>query len=56
MDRLGGFGRGCCSPSARGITIHDFITILCHVGFSSCLSITANLSQTNSLAFQGNKI
>ncbi len=22
------------SPSTRGITIHDFIKILCHVGFS----------------------
>ncbi len=33
----GGGGAGvmwCCPPSARGITIHDFITILCHVGFS----------------------
>ncbi len=26
--------RGVCSPSARGITIHNFIMILCHVGFS----------------------
>ncbi len=34
------------SPSARGITIHDFITMFlscCFFYFSSCLSITAKL-------------
>ncbi len=25
---------GVVTPSVRGITIHDFIMILCHVGFS----------------------
>ncbi len=30
----GGGGLRCCSPLARGITIRDFITILCHAGFS----------------------
>ncbi len=27
-------GGGSCSPSARGITIHDLIMIICHGGFS----------------------
>ncbi len=42
-------GRWGCSPSARGIKIHDFITILScwFFNFASCLSITANLSQIN---------
>ncbi len=35
-----------CSPSARGITIHDFIMILCHVGFS-ILQVFEHNSQTN---------
>ncbi len=37
VGEVGGFG-GVCSPSARGITILDFITILCHVGFSILLA------------------
>ncbi len=41
-------GRGggiVCSPSARGITIHDFITILCHVGFSLCVWCFINIKE-----------
>ncbi len=41
----------------RKITIHDFITILCHVGFyyfASCLSSTAKLISLYK-AFQGNE-
>ncbi len=37
----GGGGGGGCSPSARGITIHDFITILCHVGSSILQALLA---------------
>ncbi len=33
--------RGGCSPSARGIKIHDFITIICHVGFSILQAVWA---------------
>ncbi len=39
----GGLGGGVmgCSPSARGITIHDFITILCHVSSSILQAVLA---------------
>ncbi len=30
-----------CYSSARGITIHDFITILCHVGSSILQAVLA---------------
>ncbi len=36
-----GPGGGHDSPSARGITIHDFITIFCHVGFSILQAVWA---------------
>ncbi len=39
-------GRGCCSPSARGTTIHDFIRIFCHVVFLFC-KLFEQYSQTN---------
>ncbi len=46
-DPIADLGEGvCCSPSARGIMIHDLITILCRVGFLFC-KLSEQYSQTN---------